>query len=297
MVKAERDIVEEWMKKDPYLMDAEGFRLFMEESLKPKRKRGEPKPKSTSYRPESQQWFKELEELADRLHGGKDLANRIHEDILVRGEQFTQDNADAFKDGTELLGKLLMIHQNYVETHESQFAETPFGGKWGDMFGEWLILTGRLNARGGQFLTPPNVAHFMAKIILGDKEELERKVALICDPASGTGRFMLDTAEHYAETIGKLNFIFVNIDIDFQVYVYCTMNAIMNGIPTITIWGDSLGLPKDYHEAIVTIPIGTVAMWKLVKKEDIPEVLARAQYHVEMANKDSETITQNCSVQ
>jgi hypothetical protein len=296
-MKEERDIVAEWMKKDPYLMDADGFKNFMEESLRPKRKRGEPKPPSFSYRPESQQWFKDLEELDNRLSGEKNLAHRIHEEILVKGEQFTKDNADAFKEGTELLSKLMMIHETYIEIHEKSFEQNSFGGKWGDMFGEWLILTGRLNVRGGQFLTPPNIAHFMAKMIMGGKEELESKVALICDPASGTGRFMLDTAEHYAETIRKLNFVFVNIDIDFQVYVYCAMNAVLNGIPAITIWGDSLGLPENYNEAIVTIPIGTVAMWKLVKKEDIPQALARANYLVEMTNKESEPITQNTSVQ
>jgi len=141
------------------------------------------------------------------------------------------------------------------------------------------------NTKKLQFMTPPNIAHFIAKISLGDKEELERKTALICDPAAGTGRFMLDTAEHYVETIGKLNFIFVNIDIEFKVYVYCTMNAILNGIPAINIWGNSLGRETDYNEAVVTIPIGTVAMWRMVKKEQIPTVLARASYLVNAQEK------------
>jgi len=284
------DLVQQWMKQDPYLMDSEGFQKFLEqknaealaaqlEAQKPKPVAKERKEKVVSYRTESQQWFKDLEELADRMHGGKDLANRIHEDILVKGEQFTQENASAFQEGTALLGKLLMIHTNYVETQQKVWTQDAFGGKWGDMFGEWLIMTGRLNVRGGQLLTPPHVAHFMAELLMGDnKEELEGKPKLICDPASGTGRFMLETAEHYAETTGKLNFIFVNIDIDFQVYVYCTMNAILNGIPAIMIWGNSLGSEKDYNEAVVTIPVGTVAMWRMVKKEDIPAALARLQY-------------------
>jgi len=278
------------MKTDPYLMDSEGFQNFLDQKMaealeaqKPKPKRV-PKEKPITYRSESQQWFKDLEELADRRHGGKDLTARIHEEILVRGEQFTQENAAAFQEGTELLGKLMMIHQNYVETQE-KLTQDSFGGKWGDMFGEWLSLTNQLNKNAGQFMTPPNIAHFIAKISLGDKEELERKTALICDPAAGTGRFMLDTAEHYVETIGKLNFIFVNIDIEFKVYVYCTMNAILNGIPAINIWGNSLGRETDYNEAVVTIPIGTVAMWRMVKKEQIPTVLARASYLVNAQEK------------
>jgi len=175
-----------------------------------------------------------------------------------------------------------LIHEHYVETQTQLWgAQDSMGGEWGDMFGDWLSSTNQLNSKAGQFLTPPNIAHFIAKMCLSDnKEELERKIVLISDPASGTGRFMLDVAEHYSETIGKLNFIFVNIDIEFRVYVYCTMNAILKGIPAINIWGNSLGLETDYNEAVVTIPIGTVAMWRVVKKEQIPEVLARAQYLV-----------------
>lgn len=283
-------LVQEWMEKDPYLMDSEGFQQFIdnkmreaEEALRPKPK--EAKPKSISYRPESQQWFKDLEDLADRRRGTQDLATRIYEEILKKGEQFTNEKADKFKEGTELLGKLLMIHQSYVEITEQ--VGQGMGGKWGDMFGDWLSFSFQLNAKAGQFLTPPSVAQFMAKLTLGGKEELERQVALVSDPAAGTGRFMLCIAEHYIKTIGYFNFVFVNIDIEFKVYVYCAMNAIINGIPSINIWGNSLGRVEDYNEAIVTIPIGNVAMWRMVKKEEIPGVLARANYLVNASKKES----------
>jgi type I restriction-modification system DNA methylase subunit len=213
-----------------------------------------------SYRLESQQWFKDLEDLADRRHGGKDLSERIHAEILVKGQEFTEDKLEAFKDGVELFGKLVLIHQSYVET-PNNFG----GGQWGDMFGEWLTATQQLDSRHGQFLTPQHISQFMTQMALGSKEDLEGEPKIISDPTAGTGRFMLDTAKYYAETLGQLNFIFVNIDIEFRVYVYCAMNAILHAIPTVTIWGNSLGLPKDYNEALVTIPIGRVAMWKFTK--------------------------------
>jgi len=205
-----------------------------------------------------EKWLRILNELTSPRITPR-LEHRIHQEILVKGEEYTHEKADAYSTGIELMGKLIMAHHNYTEKH----------GAFGDMFGDYLALDGSLNPRCGQFLTPIHIAEFIAKMTLGDK--LPDKTQRILDPASGTGRFMLMTAKHYASTTGKLNFIFFNIDIGFSVYVYCTMNAILNGIPSVNVWGDSLKM--EYTEAVATIPIGKVVMWKMLNKEGINSIM------------------------
>jgi len=214
-------------------------------------------------------WFKILDELT-AVTQSRRLEERIHEDILVKAEQFTKKNAKDFTDGIELLGKLMIAYADYTAKH----------GKFGDMFGDFLIQTNQCYGRPGQFLTPMNVVDFMTKITLGDK--LNEKPLLIMDPAAGTGRFMLGTAKHFAEKFGQLNFIFFNIDIEYKVYTYCSLNAILNGIPAVMVWGDSLACK--YREGVCTIPIGTIAMWKILNEEHITQVMNRfAQYPKETA--------------
>lgn len=210
-----------------------------------------------------EKWFKMLDELTSHRNPTS-LDRRIHEEILVKGEQFTQKKAKQFAPGLELLSKLIVAQNDY---------ESKNGG-FGDMFGEYLLRTENTWKRGGQFLTPMNIAKFMVKLSLSDdKKQLLGKPQITLDPAAGTGRFMLMTAKHYAETVGQLNFMFVNIDIDHIVYVYCAMNAILHGIPALTVWGDSL--LYEFREGIVTLPLGKVAMWKVLKKDKITAIMKR----------------------
>ena len=249
-------VLAEWKEHDPYLDDIEGYREFFNERYKKRFKAEERRKEELERAP----WLKRLKALAPR-HGGVRLEDRIYKEILVKGEQFTEERKDEFREEIEFLGELMVIHAKYTEEN----------GRFGDMFGEYLIQTNQLNFKAGQFPTPPTIAEFMVKISLTTQKSLEGEPKQIMDPCAGTGGFMLKTAKHYAETIGKMNFIFYNVDIDFRMYVFCTMNAILNGIPSVNVWGDSLALK--FWEGTVTIPIGGVAMWKRIGKEKVARLM------------------------
>lgn len=199
-------------------------------------------------------WFKILEML--HSPNQQRLPDRIHS-MLIKADKFTPQTQDQFKEETELLGQLLVAHQDYIKLH----------GGFGDMFGDYLTQTNRLNKGTGQFFTPIQICDFITVITLSAKNM--EKIQFFNDPVAGTGRFMLRTAKHYAEQTGKLNFVYINTDIDFNVYVYCIMNAILNKIPSLNCWGDSLAM--EYREGFLVIP-DFVLHWHRIEGEKIKSV-------------------------
>ena len=249
---SEQTLVQEWMKKDPYLLDAEGLQKFLAEKMPEVVKKQEERAK--------RKWNEILDELMSR-NQRRSLEDRAHQEILVKGEQFTQTNAKDFQEGIELLSEIMLAYGKFSEKN----------GPFGDMFGTYLADNELLHTKYGECYTPMNIVDFMSKMTLGD--DLDGEPKTILDPACGTGRFMLGAAKHYAKEIKKLNFIFFNIDIDFRAYVFCALHAILNGIPAVTIWGDSLAMK--YREAVATIPVGQVAMWKMLDAEHITDLMIR----------------------
>lgn len=198
---------------------------------------------------QNREHLKKLHDLAPM--NARRLNEQVYTDILIKGESFTKENADDFKEGVELLGKLVMIHHEYRK-------KQPFG----DMFSEYLQEYGRLNFRAGQFFTPYNVAEMMGVMLL-TLEEMKGEPLRILDPASGTGRFMLKTAAHYAKEVEMYNFLFTNIDIDKRMFTFCVMNAILYGIPAIHIHGDTLR--NKFWDCFATIPITPgICQWKRI---------------------------------
>ena len=181
-----------------------------------------------------------------------DLHDQIFKEILEPAERFTMEKKDEFKEGMELLGKLQMIHYDYNK-------RKPFG----DMFSEYLQEHGKLNAHAGQFFTPYNVADMMGSMLLGiSEDEMKGEPLRMLDPAAGTGRFMLSIAKHYAKEVGMFNFIFTNIDIDRRMFICCTMNAILYGIPSINIHGNTLSL--EFWDCFVTMPAMGICQWRRI---------------------------------
>lgn len=196
--------------------------------------------------------IKKLRKLAPM--NARPLQDQIYEKILVSGEQFTEEKKDECKEGIELFGKLFVIHREFSKKH-------PFR----DMLGEYLMEYGGLNPAAGQFFTPYQICDFMTKTIIS-KETMTGEPQTILDPASGSGRFMLSTAKHYAKEVGMFNFLFTNIDIDRRMFICCTMNAILNGIPSINIHGDALGMK--YWGAYAVIPTNAgVGIWRKLDPE------------------------------
>ncbi len=206
---------------------------------------------------------RQLEKL-ETLNGPR-LHERIHDDVLVAGLGFHRDRAEDFQAGTELLGTLMQIYQDYGDE----------AGPFGDMFGEYLECNGQTSERNGQFFTPISVVDMMVAMTLSG-QDLDGQPMRICDPAAGTGRFMLRTALHYGrENYGCLNFLFVNVDIDRRAFVYCTMNAVLNGISSICIHGDALRV--EIWDAFATLPVGRFALWERVRPEVARDLIVMSQ--------------------
>lgn len=193
--------------------------------------------------------IKKLYDLAPM--NAQPLTDQIYKKIILPGEDFTEEKKDEYKEGMELFGKLFMIHREFSKKH-------PFR----DMLGEYLQEYGRLNPVAGQFFTPYNLCDFMVRMTLSTVD-MTGEPKTIYDPACGSGRFMLSTAKHYAKEVGTFNFLFTNIDIDPRMFTCCTMNAILNGIPSINIHGNALG--TRYWDAYAVIPtnIGVGSWHKL----------------------------------
>lgn len=196
---------------------------------------------------------KQLDDL-EPLNGPR-LHDRIYSDILVAGLDFRRDQAEKCQAGIELLGPLMETYQDYTDE----------AGPFGDMFGEWLECNNQTSERNGQFFTPIDVVDMMVEMNFTGTD-LDGRPITICDPACGTGRFMLRAASYFAKkNRGALNFLITNVDIDRRAFTYCTMNAVLNGIPGIHIHGDTLRM--EVYDAFATLPIGRFALWERLRPD------------------------------
>ena len=213
-------------------------------------------------------WIQLLDELT-HFNQPKALEYRIHEHILVGGEAYRND-PEQHEDGIQLMGQLMLAYQDYLQVKKEP----------GDMFGDYLTES-ETSLIKGQVFTPMHICDMMAAMQL--TPEAMQQPQRILDPCAGTGRFMLATAKHYMKTIGSCNFIFYNVDIEFRAYVFCTMNAILNNIPAVTIHGDSLAMK--YYDAYVTIPtFAGAAIWKQLPPEQIRRLfVADSQVQIQPA--------------
>lgn len=203
-------------------------------------------------------------EAFDPLNGPK-LYDRIHDDILVAGLEFRLDRAEECLESIELLGTLMKTYQEYSDE----------AGPFGDLFGEYLECNGETSERNGQFFTPVDVVDMMVRMTLHGTDLDRPEPWTFCDPACGTGRFMLRTARHFAkENRGALNFFFTNIDIDRRAFTYCVTNAILNGIAGVHIHGDTLRM--EVYEAFATLPIGQVAVWERIRPETAKALIVQS---------------------
>ena len=205
---------------------------------------------------------KRLDDL-EPLNGPR-LHDRIYSDILVAGLDFRRDRADECP-GVELLGTLMDIYQDYTDE----------AGPFGDMFGEWLECNGETSERNGQFFTPIDVVDMMVEMTF-QGTDLDRATPwTVCDPACGTGRFMLRAACYFArKNRGALNLLVTNVDVDRRAFTFCTMNAVLNGIPGIHIHGDTLKM--EIWDAFATLPIGRFALWERLRPEIARDLIVQS---------------------
>jgi len=204
-------------------------------------------------------WMKILQEL-EPISRSQKLHEMLYK-LLRRAPEFTPEKAEEFKEEQELLSKILLAHADFQ-------SNPPYSHEgYGDMFGEYLTQTEQLNDRAGQFFTPMNIVRAMCEMCLNP--QVDEEPQYISDPAAGCGRFMLKTAEIYQKKIGAYNFLFHNVDIDYKMYVYCTMNAILYAIPSVNIWGDSLA-PNGFREGFLVLQLPSMPVqWHYLDREAV----------------------------
>lgn len=216
-------------------------------------------------------WKNRLNDLTP-YGGERNLDRRIYEEILLAGLEYNEEGKMDFEENMKFLGELISIHRIFEKEIEDRGYSS---GIYKDMFGEYMIEHSLTNKRLGQNFTPYQIVKFMIEMTLGPNEaELMKRPQRILDPAAGTGRFMLGVASYFAEKVKCYNFIMTNIDIDKRMFTYCTMNAILNGIPSINIHGDSLS--AEVWDAFATFPLPGVRLAQWVRVD--PEVAKRATF-------------------
>jgi len=186
-------------------------------------------------------WVKRLQDL-EPITQTKRLHEKIYDKIIIKAQEYTPEKADEYKDSHALLGEVYLAHEEFN--------------------------------RAGQFFTPMNVVRAMCEVTIGvmSDEEMLAKPQMMNDPAAGCGRFMIGAAEIYAKRVGCFNFLFVNQDIDFRMYVYTTMNAILYGIPSLNVHCNTISL--EYWEGtIVMRPAECPTFWRTIPKERLDEIM------------------------
>lgn len=273
-------VKEKWKLNDPYLLDTEGLRKefrkifneYMDNEEQNCKKRAEEFKKILDV-----PWLKQLEELAPR-HKGLRLEDRIYKELIVEAMDFKQGMEKEYESNLDLLIQLKIAHGKFTKER----------GEFMDMFGEYLMETNQLNYKPlGQCLTPEPICDFIVRSVASEKD-LNTLMSWY-DPACGTGRFMLRTAKYFAQELGRFNFVFFNQDIDKKMYVYTSMNAILNDIPSLNILGNTL--IGETREAVVTVPIMPgFTPWYLIEGERVPYAMNSLLYHIEKSNPPQETV-------
>lgn len=210
--------------------------------------------------------MKRLEAL-EPITKSQRLHDRIYKEIIEPGPKYTPETADEFRSGIELFREIFMAHEEFKKDTKRYLP-----GDFGDMFGEYLAFTGQTSYRAGQFFTPYNVVQCVCEISIPDKEKLLGEPERFNDPAAGCGRFMVGTAEVYQKRIGMYNFLYTNIDIDFRMYVYCVMNAILYAIPSVNIHGDSLAFKFWRGTVVFKPPESPVPIWVNLAEEQVQKM-------------------------
>lgn len=148
--------------------------------------------------------------------------------------------------------ELVQIHTDYKMKYNDRYC---------DMFGDYLECQCSLVKSKGQVFTPKNIVDFMVQSVIGQAEKV--KVLKICDPACGTGKFMLGVARY----LKKRPYVMWNVDIDFRMYVFTVMNAVLNNIPAVVVYGDVL--MNNFQEAVAVIPDKKFGVIKDVSIEEV----------------------------
>jgi len=168
------------------------------------------------------------------------LHEKIYQDILIAGQDYTPENAAEHRVAIDLLRRVTSVCKEFWM----------YKGEFADPFGAYMEGSFQTSEKSGQFFTPSALCRVMTEITLGQQDMLGSP-KIYSDPCSGTGRFMLNIAEHYArKNHGIFNFLMMNTDVEMKAFVYCTMNAWLHGIPALNIWGNSLTM--EVHDAFMT---------------------------------------------
>lgn len=167
---------------------------------------------------------------------------RLGEHVEVAAKRTAAENERLKKEDVIWLSELVLLQRYY--------------GDEVDLFGEYLEAKNMTSQRNGQFFTPTSVCELISNLI--GNEEVHYPMT-ISDPASGTGRLMiqdfLNRKARHKENFRTENYIYYNMDIDYKAWLFSLLNAVLRNIYSVVAHGDTLAMKiyKTYSTRPTTI--------------------------------------------
>ena len=199
-----------------------------------------------SYRHPIYQTFADFVELAAISLNAVDLRQPWRDNQEAKYmqivKQYTPEEAQAFC-------KMLAILIGALET-----ATTPGSIGRADILGLTYHELELHNKWTGQYFSPFEICQLMAEMNVGDKEELEAKIAAdgfirLCEPACGSGAmviaFALAMRSRGVEPQRHLHVTAVDVDLKCVAMTYIQLSLL--GIPAVIVHGNSLTLEEWGH--------------------------------------------------
>lgn len=124
-----------------------------------------------------------------------------------------------------------------------------------DVLGD--VFTGGITyGEAGQYFTPESVTNLMAELTVEEGDSQERKS--VCDPACGSGRFLLSIAKKHR------NWDFIGQDVDHRCVQMTAINLGLRGLFGWAVWQNSLTL-----EVFRTYKIGFHLQGGVIKEFEV----------------------------
>jgi len=130
-----------------------------------------------------------------------------------------------------------------------------------DLFGEYLEAKGLTSQKNGQFFTPASVCELISNLIGHEEPSYPMTIS---DPASGTGRLMIQDyvgrKSRHEEKFNPVNYIYYNMDIDYKAFLFSLLNAVLRNLRSVNAHGDTLSMQiwKTFSTQPTTVG---VALW------------------------------------
>ena len=168
---------------------------------------------------------------------------------LAQPVDFRQEREDEY---LRIIGKYSAEEQSRFQQMLSEIVEAFEQEKFADILGELYMQLNMGNKWRGQFFTPYHICHMMAKMAVGNAQDVIDKKGYfsISDPCCGGGAMLIAFAQSCKEQ--NVNYqrsvLFTAQDIDPVVARMCFIQMALLGMPGSVIIGNSLTMDYENYD-------------------------------------------------